>query len=70
MGEQIFDIEKMSQDTGISIAVIKQKLGIPLEGMCGASTIEEAEEAYNSAPSGSEAQTLALKKIAKFYGFN
>ena len=69
MNKKDFDINKMSQETGISIDVIKQKLGILLE-VEKVSTIEEAVEAYNSTPSDSEVETLALKKIANFYGFS
>jgi hypothetical protein len=55
-----FDIEKMSEDTEISIAEIKQALNIPLNGKCEAATFEEARNAYEDAPFDSEAKALAM----------
>ena len=62
MEKNNFDIEKMSQEIGISVVNIKIKFGLPLEGVCKANTVEEAKEAYYNAPSGSEAQVLAYDR--------
>ena len=57
-----FDIQRMSKESNIPISQIKSRLGLPLEGICDAATIKEAQLAYKQAPNGSESEDLALEK--------
>jgi hypothetical protein len=62
-----FDVERMSKETGLPIVVIKKALNIPLNGVCAATTIDEAMEAYKSAPECSEEGELALQKLNELF---
>lgn len=55
-----FDIEKMSQETGISALIIKKSLNIPLDGDCRASTTKEAKEIYDNLPCPCPEETKAV----------
>lgn len=59
--EYQFDIEGMSEETGISTAVIKEALSITLDTNCKAETIFEAQKDFRNAPEGSENKLAAFK---------
>ncbi|MBK5215627.1 MAG: hypothetical protein JJE53_02355 [Candidatus Pacebacteria bacterium] len=61
MKKEEFDIEEMSEETGISTAVIKEALNIPLETNCTAKTIFEAQKDFRNAIPDSENKLGAFK---------
>lgn len=61
-----FDITAMSLETKMPVFFIKERLGMPFSGVCTATTLEEAEEAYANAAADSEDQQAALEKRIEF----
>jgi len=57
------NLETLSRETGIPVAKFREALGFPED----ITTPEEVKKAYYSAPNGSEAEKLALRKIYEFY---
>lgn len=62
MRKKDFDLEKMSEQTSISITAIKVGLGITLEGNCKETSFKKAIILYGEALMDSEEEYLALKK--------
>ncbi len=56
------DIKLMSKELGISIPEIKTLLGIPLDGVCDATTAEDAEKMFDECQPKTEKQVICFKK--------
>ena len=63
-----FDIQKMSQKTGIPVLTIQMGLSIPLDYECKANTPKEAKESYNKLPAGhQEKKSIILEKWKELF---
>ncbi len=60
------DIERMVQETEISIFLIKEALSVPISIKCPATNRDQAEEEYFNAPEDSEEKRAALAKWREF----
>lgn len=62
MERQKWNLEKMSNDSGIPIPVLKTLLGIPLEGVCNATTAKEAENLFAVCEAKTDLEVINFRK--------